>query len=92
MFKVTDDKTKAPVVRNAFYKPAAGDFQVPGIGAVAIGINELQDSGVMFCAGNMALTVYSAAAAQMMNMKHEDVYNEWKAAVLPGIQVVPSGV
>lgn len=92
MFKVTDDKTKAASVRNAFYKPAAGDFKIPGVGAVAIGINELQDSGVMFCVCNMALTVYSAAAAQMMNLNAGDVYNEWKAGVLPGIQIVPSGV
>lgn len=92
MFKITDDKTKAFAVRNAFYKPAAGDFQVPGLGSVAIGINELQESGVLFCACNMALRVFSAVAAQKAGAKHEDVYNEWKAGVLPGIQVVPSGV
>jgi intracellular sulfur oxidation DsrE/DsrF family protein len=91
-FRMTDEKTKISAVRNAFYKPAAGDFQVPGLGNVAIGINELQESGVMFGVCNMALTVYSAAIAQMMNMKHADVYEEWKAGVLPGIQLLPSGV
>lgn len=92
MFKVNDDKTKAAAVRNAFYKPAAGDFTMPGLGAVSIGINELQESGVMFCVCNMAMTVYSAAAAQMMNLNSEEVYKDWKAGVLPGIQIVPSGV
>jgi len=92
MFKVNDEKTKASAVRNAFYKPAAGDFQVPGIGNVAIGINELQDSGVMFCVCNMAMTVYSAVIADMTKQSQENVYKEFKAAVLPGIQIVPSGV
>lgn len=92
MFKIQDGKTNASAVRNAFYKPEAGDFQIPGVGPVAIGINELQESGVMFCVCNMALTVYSAVAAQKGNMPKEDVYNEWKAGILPGIQIVPSGV
>ncbi len=92
LFKADDPKTKAPATRNAFWKPQKGDFSVPGIGEVQIGINELQASGVMFCVCNMAMTVYSAVAAGMMNMKAEDVYKEWKAGVLPGIQIVPSGV
>ncbi|MFL5741874.1 MAG: twin-arginine translocation signal domain-containing protein [Flavisolibacter sp.] len=92
IFKINDDVTKASAVRNVYWKPAPGDFQVPGIGNVSIGINELQDSGVMFCACNMALTVYSAVAAQMMGLNAADVKKEWMAAVLPGIQVVPAGV
>jgi hypothetical protein len=27
-----------------------------------------------------------------MKMKAEDVYNEWKSGLLPGITIVPSGV
>jgi len=92
VFKVNDDKTKTSSVRNAFWKPGKDDFQLPGLGSVQIGINELQDSGVMFCVCNMALTVYSAAVAQMTGMKSDEVYNDWKKGVLPGIQVVPSGV
>lgn len=92
VFKITDDKTKESAMRNAFYKPASGDFQVPGIGPVAIGINELQQSGVMFCVCNMAMTVYSAAIGQSMNMDPKEVYNDFKAAILPGVQIVPSGV
>jgi intracellular sulfur oxidation DsrE/DsrF family protein len=92
VFKINDDKTKASSLRNAFWKPGKDDFQVPGIGSVAIGINELQDSGVMFAACNMALTVYSAVVAQMNNLKHDDVYKDFVAGILPGIQVVPSGV
>jgi intracellular sulfur oxidation DsrE/DsrF family protein len=92
VFKVQDDQTKAVAMRNAYWKPKPGDFKIPGVGPVAIGINELMDSGVMFCVCNVALTVYSAAVAQGMNLKPEDVKKEWMSALLPGIQVVPSGV
>ncbi len=91
-FKVADNKTQTSAVRNAFYKPEPGDFQIPGIGAVAIGINELQESGVLFCVCNMALTVHSAVVAQKANMPKEEVYREWKSSILPGIHIVPSGV
>ncbi|ANE51971.1 hypothetical protein [Flavisolibacter tropicus] len=91
-FKADDMMTKAPAVRNPFWQPKAGDFKVPGIGNVAIGINELQQSGVQFLACNMALTVYSAVMAEKMNMKAEDVKKDWTAGLIPGIQVVPSGV
>lgn len=91
-FKIDDPKTKAPSVRNMFWQPKPDDFQVPGIGPVQIGINDLQSDGVMFCACNMALTVLSAVAAQKMNMDAKEVYKDWVSGVLPGIQIVPSGV
>jgi hypothetical protein len=92
VFKADDPLTKAPSTRNPFWQPKPGDFKLPGFGNVAIGINELQKSGVMFCVCNAALTVYSAALAEGMKMKAEDVKKEWMAGILPGIQVVPSGV
>ncbi|HYK76824.1 MAG TPA: twin-arginine translocation signal domain-containing protein [Daejeonella sp.] len=92
VFKINDAATKAPSVRNMFWKPKPGEMKVPGIGPVAIGINELQDSGVMFCVCNMALTVYSAVVAQNMKLDPAAVKNEWMAGILPKIQVVPSGV
>src|SRR2546423_2279794 len=78
-FKINDALTKAPAVRNPFWKPKAGDFKVPGIGNVAIGINELQESGVMFCACNVALTVYSAVIAQSMGTSPDDVKKDFMA-------------
>ncbi len=92
VFKIDDPKTKKPSVRNPFWKPQPGDFSVPGVGPVAIGINELQDSGVMFCVCNMAMTVYSNVLADKMGMKAADVMAEWKKGVLPGVEIVPSGV
>ncbi len=92
LFKIDDEATKAPAVRNAFWKPKPGDFKVPGIGNVAIGINELQDSGVMFCVCDMAMTVYSAIVAEQMKMDAAEVKKEWVSGILPNIQPVPSGV
>jgi intracellular sulfur oxidation DsrE/DsrF family protein len=92
VFKITDPATKEASVRNPFWQPKPGDFKVPGIGNVAIGINELQESGVLFCVCDMALTVYSAALAEGMGMDAAAIKKEWLSGVLPGVQVVPSGV
>ncbi|MEP6712205.1 MAG: twin-arginine translocation signal domain-containing protein [Ferruginibacter sp.] len=92
MFSANDPATKAPSIRNPFWKPEKGAFKIPGIGEVAIGINELQDSGVMFCVCNAAMTVYSAAVAEKMGLAAADVKKEWMDGLLPGVQPVPSGV
>ena len=86
------DAATAAKTRNPMWKPKKGDFKVPGFGEVPIGINELQESGVMFCVCNAAMTVYSAIAAMKMNTDAAAVKKEWEAGLLPGIQVVPSGV
>ena len=57
-----------------------------------LGIAELLKSGVLVGACDVALTVFSAGAAQKMNMDPAVVKKEWVAGLLPGIQVVPSGV
>jgi len=90
-FQAADAATAASF-RNPFWQPKKGDYKFPGFGEVQIGINELQASGVMFCVCNAAMTVYSAAVAQGMNVPAEDVMKDWKDGLLPGIQVVPSGV
>ena len=92
VFKADDPLTKKPATRNPFWRPKPGDFKVPGIGNVQIGINELQDSGVMFCVCNMALTVYSSVIADGMKMAAADVKAEWMKGLLPGVEVMPSGV
>lgn len=92
VFKADDPKTKKPSIRNPFWKPEHGDFKVPGFGAVDIGINDLQADGVMFCVCNAAMTVYSNAVAEGMKMSPQDVMKDWMSGLLPGIQVVPSGV
>jgi intracellular sulfur oxidation DsrE/DsrF family protein len=92
LFEADDPATKKPSTRNPFWQPKDGDFKIPGIGNVQIGINELQANGVMFCVCNMAMTVFSGVLAQKTNGDAAAIKKELDAAVLPGIQVVPSGV
>jgi intracellular sulfur oxidation DsrE/DsrF family protein len=92
VFKADDPKTKAPSKRNPFAAPKPGDFEIPGIGPVNIGINELQADGVMFCVCDMAITVYSAVVGGMMKMDPATVKKDWVANLLPGVMEVPSGV
>lgn len=91
VFNIIDDATNKPALRNRFWKPDPG-FSVPGVGPVPIGINELQESGVMFCLCSMAITVNSYVVAEKMKLKHEDVMKDWQSGILPGIQAVPSGL
>ncbi|MFC4872808.1 hypothetical protein [Negadavirga shengliensis] len=92
VFHAPDPHTGEPATRNPFWKPKPGDFQIPGFGEVAIGIDQLQESGVMFCVCDAALTVYSAALAEGMGKDAAALKKEWVAGLLPNIQVVPSGV
>ena len=92
VFEANDPETKAPATRNPFWKPKPGAFKFPGIGEVLIGVNQLQESGVLFCVCAAAINVYSAAVAAGGNLKHEDVKKDFMDAILPGIQPVPSGV
>lgn len=86
------DAATATKSRNPFWNAKPGDFKIPGFGPVAIGINDLQADGVMFCVCNAAMTVYSSVLADKMGMKQEEVMNEWKRELIPGVQIVPSGV
>lgn len=86
------DAAVATKTRNPFWNTKPGDFVVPGIGPVPIGIKDLQASGVLFCVCQTAITVYSNVAAGMKGMPPEEVMKEWTSALIPEIQVVPSGV
>lgn len=92
VFEANDPETKTSALRNPFWKPKPGAFKFPGIGEVMIGVNQLQDSGVLFVVCAAAINVYSAAIAAGANLKHEDVKKDFMDALLPGIQPVPSGV
>ena len=65
---------------------------ITGLPITGIGVAELMKTGVLVGACDVAVQVYSSAAAQKMGMKPEDVKNEWIAGLLPGVQLVPSGV
>jgi intracellular sulfur oxidation DsrE/DsrF family protein len=87
-----DPQTKKPATRNPFWKPKEGAFKLPDVGEILIGIDQLQSNGVMFCVCQAAIGVNSAVAAQKMNLDAAEVKKDFFSGVLPGIQLVPSGV
>jgi intracellular sulfur oxidation DsrE/DsrF family protein len=88
VFKIDDNNTKAAALRNPFYEPQGADFPMP----VIEGVKKLQSRGAMFCVCDIALTVYSGMVAKSINQNPEDVKKDWVSGLLPGVQVVPSGV
>ena len=83
VFKINDGT--APAVRNTWIK--ALPLPLPGTGLEA-----LLAAGVLFGACNVALTVYSGVVAQSMGLDAAAVKADWVANLIPGIQLVPSGV
>lgn len=65
---------------------------ITGLPLPGIGIAELMKTGVLVGACDVAMTVYSSRAATTMGMDPAAVKKEWIAGLLPGIQLVPSGV
>ena len=87
-FKIIDNNTNVSAIRNPLWMPQEKDYPLPGID----GIKALQDRGAMFCVCDMAIKVYSGFVAKEMEADPEEVRKDWLSGVLPGIQVVPSGV
>lgn len=87
-FQLNDNSTGKPLQRNPMYEPQEGDMPLPPIQ----GIKDLQARGAMFCVCDLALNVYSGFVAQGQGLDAAAVYQDFKNAVLPGVQVVPSGV
>jgi intracellular sulfur oxidation DsrE/DsrF family protein len=83
VFNVKDGDS--PAMKNPY--ATITNLPLPGLGIV-----ELLKSGVLVGACDVALTIYSAGAAQKMSMDPAAVKKEWIAGLLPGVQVVPSGV
>lgn len=87
LFKVTDGATKTPALRNPFWNPKPGELMLPDMS-----VDQLQKRGVLFGVCDMAITVYTMNVAKEMKMDAADVKKEWITGILPGIQLVPSGV
>jgi intracellular sulfur oxidation DsrE/DsrF family protein len=83
MFKIKDGD--APAKKNPY-------ATITGLPITGLGIAELLKSGVLVGACDVALTIYSSGAAQKMSLDPAAVKKEWIAGLLPGVQVVPSGV
>ncbi len=91
-YEIKDHLTGKPATRNPMWQPKQGEFKVPGIGPVSIGIKELQDSGVVFCICDMALTVNSYSLAAKWKMDGAEIKKDMLAGLLPDIHLVPSGI
>ncbi len=75
----------APATKNIFAKVMP--LPLPGTGLEA-----LLAAGALVGVCNVALTVYSGMVAQKMGTDAAAVKADWVAGLLPGVQVVPSGV
>jgi intracellular sulfur oxidation DsrE/DsrF family protein len=86
--KITDTITQKPSVRNIYYEPKPGDFPLPSVQ----GVKKLQERGALFCVCDLATKKLSKTIAEKMNLNPAEVYTEWINHLLPGVQLVPSGV
>jgi hypothetical protein len=86
------DENKNPLNKNPFWQPAPGTYKVAGVGEVAIGINELQKSGVLYGVCSLASTVFSHSVSAKINKPADEILKDWMSHLLPGIQPVPSGI
>ncbi|HET7565524.1 MAG TPA: hypothetical protein VFJ96_11050 [Gemmatimonadaceae bacterium] len=84
---VKDPTTHAPAERNPFYHPADGALPFPDAS-----IDKLQARGVMLGVCNVALTHLSAQRASTAGVTPQQAREEWVAALIPGITLLPSGV
>lgn len=83
---VNDPATKQPATRNIFFHPRDGDIMFP-----EMSIDHLLARGVRFGACNVALTVLSGMRASVAGVDAKTAKEDWMAAVIPGIRVIPSG-
>ena len=87
-FGLNDPITKAPALKNPYYDPEDGVFPLPGLA----GIKGLQEKGALFCVCDMARKVNAQFVAQKVGSTTEEVYKDFVAGTLPGIEAAPSGV
>jgi intracellular sulfur oxidation DsrE/DsrF family protein len=87
LINVTDPVTKAPSLRNIFYKSKAGDIMLPDAS-----IEKMLAQPVTFLACGVALEVLSGKAAGAVGIDPATAKKDWAAGLIPGVHVVPSGV
>ena len=85
-FKINDPVTKAAAIANPFYHIKSPDLPPDAA------LEKLIAKGVKVGVCNMAITFYSGVVAKQLGLKADDVKKDWVEAVIPGVQIVPSGV
>jgi hypothetical protein len=84
--KIIDPETKAPAVKNSFYKPKLGVLLIDDVA-----VDRLLAKGVIIGACNVALMVQSKMLLGNAGVTPEEAAKEWTANIIPGITVIPSG-
>jgi intracellular sulfur oxidation DsrE/DsrF family protein len=85
-YNIVDPTTNVPSDKNIFWE---SEDVMPERG---MNIKTMMTRGVLFCVCDKALTLNARQIATSKGLKEVDVKNEWISALLPGIQLVPSGV
>ncbi len=86
-FKITDPATKAIAVKNPYYQPPKGALLTD-----EMAVDRLLQRNVIIGACNVALTVISGMLAGNAGVSKEAAAAEWKAGLIPGVVILPSGV
>ena len=84
--KINDPETKAPAVKNPFYKPKSGALLIDDMA-----VDSLLAKGVIIGACNVALTVQSKMLSGNAGVSADAAAKEWGANIIPGVTVIPSG-
>ena len=87
LLKIPDPSTGVPTTKNPYWDPPEGTM--PEIG---MSIKVLMERGAMFCVCERSISVNSSIVARNKNVSAENVKKEWIDGLLPGVQLVPSGV
>jgi intracellular sulfur oxidation DsrE/DsrF family protein len=85
---LTDSTTSAPLVRNYFAHPQAGD--PVGDGTPESSIESLQKRGVVFALCNNALQRWSGRLEKQGMGTAHDIHADLTAHALPGVVIVPA--
>ncbi|MEO8040029.1 MAG: hypothetical protein ABI794_14765 [Betaproteobacteria bacterium] len=85
--KINDPATNAPATRNPFNNIKPGDMPLP-----EAALDKLVARGARIAVCNTAIHYQSMRIAKQAGLEHAAVKAEFLASVLPGVQVVPSGV
>ncbi|MDQ6718846.1 MAG: hypothetical protein M3Z17_10950 [Gemmatimonadota bacterium] len=86
---VTDPKTNAPAMRNVFRDSI---LLHPGLTYEQITSGQASKATIIMTACDVALHALSGMTAGNAGVSAETAANEWRAALLPGVVMVPSGV
>jgi hypothetical protein len=84
---IIDPATKAPATKNPFLRPKPGVLLTDDMA-----VDRLLARGVIFGACNVALQVLSGRMAGQAGVTKEVALKDWTAAIIPGINIIPSGV